>query len=505
MTEAVTAASPRHRWPSVVFALLAGSLSPLAYAPVGWWPIAFVSLAVLFYLVAGPERGWGRVVYAWGVAWFTAGAFWIYHSIMFYGGGFWAAVIFCGVLGLLFGLIPLFTVWLWRRVRPASDALALLIAMPLVWILVEWVRSWLLTGTTWLQLGYSQTDTWLNGFAPIAGSLGISLLVAAGAGGLAWVARNPVQLRTFPVALGFVLVFVAGLGLRQIDWTDPAGEPLDAALLQGNIPQDVKWDPDYRDLTMSRYLNLTAAHWDKDLVIWPETAVPMYHHQASREYLAPLADEAGHYGTDVLLGIPTYDRDSGRIYNSVMALGSDVGFYHKRHLVPFGEYVPFREQLGPLLDVFGAPLGDFNPGGSAAPVRAAGQHAAVSICYEITFAPVVAASLPEATYLVNVSNDAWFGTTIGPHQHLQKARMRAIEFQRPLLRSTNNGITVAVDERGRITDRAPQFRPAALTTTFQPRAGSTPYLLWLDWPLVGMSLGGVGLFAGWRWREARRA
>ncbi|WP_290650042.1 apolipoprotein N-acyltransferase [Aquisalimonas sp.] len=501
MADPATPRSARHGWPQVLVALVAGALSPLAYEPVGWWPMAFVSLAVLFYLLATAQHRWWWVAYAWGVGWFSAGGFWIYHSVMFYGGGLWAAIAFCAVLALLFGLISLFTVWVWQRLRPGHEALALMVVMPFAWVLVEWVRSWLLTGTTWLQVGYSQTDTWLNGFAPVIGSLGISLLVAAGAGALAWVARQPTQLRAMPVAVVFVVVFATGLGLRQVEWTQPAGEPLGAALVQGNIPQDKKWDPDYRDLTMSRYHNLTAEHWDKDVVIWPETAVPMYLHQASREYLAPLAEEAIDHETDVLLGLPTLDQDSGAVYNSVMALGGTIDFYHKRHLVPFGEYVPLREHLGPLLDVFGAPLGDFSPGRSPEPLQAAGHSAAITICYEITFARVVAASLPEATYLVNVSNDAWFGTTIGPHQHLQKARMRAIEFQRPLLRSTNTGISVAVDERGRITARAPQFQPAALEATFQPRSGSTPYLHWLDWPVVGASVLVLLAFAGRRWRE----
>ena len=500
MPEPQTREPAGHGWLTVLFALCAGAIAPLAYAPFGWWPVAFVSPAILFYLLAGGQHGWARVAYAWGVGWFTAGAFWIYHSVLFYGGGLWAAIIFCAILALLFGLIPLFTVWLWQRLRPVNEALALMVAMPLVWVLVEWVRSWLLTGTTWLQLGYSHTDTWLAGFAPLFGSLGISLLVAVGAGALAWVTRRPVQVRVLPVVFGVILVFVAGLGLRQVDWTEPAGDPLSAVLLQGNIPQDVKWDPEYRDLTMNRYGNMTADHWDADLVVWPETAVPMYHQEAVRDYLAPLVDEAEARGTDILLGIPTLDRESRQVFNSVMALGGAIDFYHKRHLVPFGEYVPFRDQLGPLLDVFGAPLGDFTPGRSPAPLRAGGQSAAVSICYEITFAPVIAASLPDATYLVNVSNDAWFGTTIGPHQHMQKARMRAIEFQRPLLRSTNTGITASVDARGRVTEQAHQFQPAALSTTIQPRSGATPYLRWLDAPVVGLAMIGLIAFALMRWR-----
>lgn len=499
MPRARLPAAVRHQWPRILLALVGGALCPLAYAPLGWWPVAFLAPAVLVYLVADSERGWALPAYAWGVGWFAAGGFWVYHSVMFYGGGLWAAIVFCIVLALLFGLIPLLAVGLWRVLRPRHEALALMVALPLAWVLVEWIRGWLFTGITWLQLGYTQTDTWLNGFAPVIGSLGISLLVAVGAGALAWAARRPGQQRILPVAAGVALVFVAGLLLRQADWTATAGEPLSAVLLQGNISQDVKWDPEYREFIMDRYRRLTSEHWGADLVVWPETAVPMYQSRASAEYLSPLADEAAFHGTDLLLGLPTFDESSRRAYNSVMALGEQVGFYHKRHLVPFGEYVPFREYLGGLLDVFGAPMGDFSSGTSGGTLRAGGQIAAISICYEVIFPRLMATALPEATYLVNVSNDGWFGRTIGPHQHLQMARMRAMEFRRPLLRSTNTGITAAVDESGRITERAPQFRPASLTATIQPRQGATPYLRWLNTPVVGVCVIGLIAFGALRW------
>ncbi|MFO7858096.1 MAG: apolipoprotein N-acyltransferase [Ectothiorhodospiraceae bacterium] len=496
---------PWHRlsrpdWPRVALGLIGGALCPLAYAPFGWWPVAVVAPAILL-LVAGRRERWVLPAYAWGVGWFTAGGFWIYHSVLVYGGGLAAAVVFCVVLALLFGLVPLAAVWLWRCLRPANDAAALMIAFPFAWVLVEWLRGWLFTGITWLQLGYSQTDSWLNGFAPLIGSLGLSVLVAVGAGGGAWAVQGRGRQRWLPVAAGVGLVLVVGLVLRQVDYTEPAEETLDVALLQGNISQDRKWDPDYRAFTMERYLDLTAQHWDKDLVIWPETAVPFFRRDAQDRYLAPLAGDAADRGTDVLLGVPTHDDASGNTYNSVMNLGERIDFYHKRHLVPFGEYVPFRDALGALLDVFGAPMGDFAPGQSGEPLAPGGSRAAISICYEIIFPRLVATALPEATYLVNVSNDAWFGRTIGPPQHLQMARMRALEFQRPLLRSTNTGVTAAVGSDGQVQTRAPMFRPLALSATIQPRSGHTPYLYWLDTPVVVLAVVGLAGFGVARWRQ----
>lgn len=468
---------------------LAGAAIALAFSPFHWAWVTLASPALLFYLLATAPRRlalWAGYVY--GVGYFGAGGHWIYFSVGQFGGGPVVAWVFCIILAALFGLLIWAVVWLWLRLRPVQPAWSLMVALPGCWVFVEWVRGWLFTGTTWLQLGYAHVDNWLGGFAPLIGAFGISLLIAVLAGVISWALlvwrRGPAI-----IALACVVtVWVLG-GLLRSDWTEPAGDAMQIALLQGNVGQDQKWLPENRQRQLDLYEQLTSRYLGvADLVIWPETAVPAFQHQVSREYLAPLLADAEDSGTDVLVGLPSWDRDSQAVYNTVLALGETVDVYHKRHLVPFGEYVPLRRYLGSMLDVFGAPVADFTPGTQAEPLRAGGQPLAVSICYEITFPGQIRDFLPEATVLVNVSNDAWFGRSIGPHQHYQMARMRALEMGRPLVRATNTGITATVDHRGRETARIPQFAVDALLAEVTPMQGMTPYMRWGNWPVLAMVL-----------------
>jgi apolipoprotein N-acyltransferase len=280
---------------------------------------------------------------------------------------------------------------------------------------------------------------------------------------------------------------VAGAYLLDRDWTMPAGDPLSVALLQGNIAQDQKWDPAYRAMTLERYRALTEQHKNADIVVWPEAAIPLWFDQA-QDYLADLGAAAGASGMSLVLGVPVRG-DDGRAYNAVVSLGEPPHFYYKRRLVPFGEYVPLRGLLGPALDILGAPMSGFSAGTEARLLRAAGLPVGAFICYEAAYAAVVADLLPEARLLINVSNDAWFGESIGPLQHLQIARMRAIETQRALLRATNTGVTAVINADGEVVARAPQFEVAALTAQVTPRQGATPYVDWRDVPAVGLAAG----------------
>ncbi|MCK8516236.1 apolipoprotein N-acyltransferase [Methylonatrum kenyense] len=493
----------QRRW-IYLLAAVAGGLSPLIYAPFGWSLLALLIPAALFALVLQlPRRLAFEAAYVHGVAYYAAGGHWIWYSVGEFGGGPLVATVFCVLLALGFGLLTLAAVALAWVLRPGQRLPMLLLTLPAAWVMLEWVQGWLFTGTTWLQLGYSQTDGWFGAYAPLIGPLGISLLLAVLAGGLV-AAVLAGRVRGMVLAVGAALAFWVGGAVIDRDWTEPAGEPLQVALLQGNIAQDEKWEPDNRVRTLELYRRLNDRYLGADLIVWPETAVPAFYHHVVDSYLVPLAEEAAEHGTELLIGIPSYDADSRRIFNSVLGLGEEIGFYHKRHLVPFGEYVPFRGLFGGALDVFGAPMSDFSAGWRAEPLSVAGQRAAVSICYEITFPNEVRDFLPEATLLVNVSNDGWFGTSIGPHQHFQISRMRARETGRPLLRSTNTGITAAVDHRGRVVARAPQFSVEALAAEITPMQGSTLYTRTGDLPVLLTLAGMLLLSGGLRWWHRRR-
>jgi apolipoprotein N-acyltransferase len=411
------------------------------------------------------------------------GVSWLHNSIAQFGGvGPIAAIaitaLFIAVVSLYFAL---FAGIYHTLSRYLSTRAALLGLAPLVWVSVEALRSWLFTGFPWLVIGYSQTDLPLAGYAPIVGVLGISWLVALSAGllhdwrnGWSWA--------------GQVIIWGLGALLTQHTWTQPTGEPFQASLIQGNIAQQHKWQPSWYQETIQRYRRLTEQAADSELVIWPETAIPAYNTQVEISLLQPLHAMLQAQQRDLLTGIVV--KEAGRYYNAMISLGqSGRQAYYKRHLVPFGEYLPGKTWLQPILDFIQIPMSDFSAGTSDKPVlRLAGQLAGVDICYEDAFASEVVRALPEAGYLINASNDAWFGDSLAPHQHLQIARMRAQETERYLLRATNTGISAIINAKGQIQQQAAQFATATVTGTVQARQGATPYVAWGDWNLLLFAL-----------------
>ncbi len=476
-----------------LLALLAGLLMALGFAPYSQWWAPFISLVVIFALVAKTQRAGGvfSLGYSYGLGYAGLGVYWIYYSIANYGGGPIAAIAATTVLVALFALIPTVALWLgWlvgRRHRPAQALLALALA----WVLVEWVRSWLFTGATWLSVGYSQIDTPIASFAPVFGVYGLGLILVLIAGGLAACLLKPLSLRwAVPVVMA-ATALLAGVLLDR-DWTTPTGQPLSAALIQGNIDQARKWDPNERTAIFAQYTQQTRDALGADLIVWPESALPMVYQNAQRP-ITQLAAEAARAGSTLMLGAPAADPAGAGLFNAVVVPGQPTAFYYKRHLVPFGEYVPFRDWAGAVLNFVGTPLGDFNAGTSAAPLQAAGHAVGVSICYEITFGAEIAAALPAAELLLNVSNDAWFGDSPAPWQHLRMARMRALELGRPLLRATNTGASAIIDTRGQLHAQTQLFATTTLTGEVQPHQGLTPYARWRDWPVVAVA--SVGLLA----------
>jgi apolipoprotein N-acyltransferase len=356
----------------------------------------------------------------------------------------------------------------------------------------------LLTGATCLMLGFSQSDLPLGAIAPVFGAFGISLVLVVLASGLAHALLRPRQAGGFVLA---AVIALTGSYLVPGEWTEPAGEVQTTALLQGNVPQDKKWLSTYLDRTLDWYSAHSREHAGVDLMVWPETAVPTWYFRVREERMQPLARELTESGTVLLVGAPVIDVEKEAAYNSVVRVGPPDAYYHKRHLVPFGEYLPLRGLLGNALDFLGTPMDDFDSGDSAAPLPVHDYGVGVSICYEVIFGDEIAAALPEAEVLVNVSNDGWFGDSLAPHQHLQMAQMRAMETQRYMLRATNTGVTAIIDHRGRITDRTAQFEPAVLTGEFEPRTGTTPYVRWLHWPAVGIAAVMLVVGFGLRWRR----
>ena len=275
-----------------------------------------------------------------------------------------------------------------------------------------------------------------------------------------------------------LLLIALGWGLQKIEWSQPTGKALRVSLIQGDIPQATKWDPAQIALRKETYARLTQKLWDvSDVIVWPENAMTQFYHELRNGYLDPLSKQAQQHHTELVIGAPVMNLESGEYYSSFVSLGPSRGVYNKRHLVPFGEFVPLQGLLRGLITFFDLPMSGFSPGATHQPLlEVAGQPLATSICYEDAFGEEVIQSLPRATLLLNGSNNAWYGHSWAPNQHLQISRMRAIETSRDLIRATTNGISAFVDYHGRIMARTPQFVQAVLTHTVQPRKGATPYV-----------------------------
>jgi apolipoprotein N-acyltransferase len=470
-------------------ALLGGALLPLAFAPFGWAYLAILSLLLLFrsWLDATPARAFLRG-YLFGLGQYGFGVSWIYVSLHDYGGADGVTATGLTALFVMFlALYPALAGFLARRFSPsASPAVSLLLVFPSIWVLVEWFRGWFLSGFPWLQVGYSHITTPLGAIGPLAGVYGVSLAVAALSGLFLYAFYG----RRYRAILAMVGIFAVCAGLGRIQWTQPAGAPFKASLLQGNVPQNVKWQPEFQQATLDLYTEMTRKHWDSRLIIWPETAVPAFYHQVKDTYFAKLQGEAEQNDSDLLIGIPVLELPTDNYYNALVGLGSHSGAYFKRHLVPFGEFLPLRPVLGFVLDLLEIPLSDFSRGAEGQePLVAAGYPLAATICYEDIFGQESLTDLPRAAYLVNVTNDAWFGDSIAPHQHLQMAQMRARETGRYMLRATNTGVTAVISPDGTIVKQAPLFQKAAITAEIVPMQGATGYVRFGDRPVI------IALFA----------
>jgi apolipoprotein N-acyltransferase len=386
------------------------------------------------------------------------------------------AVAIVVLLGAFLALFPATAAYLFNRYCRAGDTLRLLIVLPCAWLLAEWAVGITLTGFAWMQPGYTQIDLPLSGYAPLLGNHAVSGLVVLTASVLLLVVLKRLSWQKASIVIG--VLWIAGFALKQISWTEPAGEDVEVALVQGNIPQALKWQRHMHAKTLKLYRELTLEHADADLIIWPETAIPDYKHRVPA-YLIGLRQAIQQHDTDLLVGLFIKNLDTGRYYNSVISING--GEYRKRHLVPLGEYIPLRPLIGFFSRWINIPMSDIDSGPDDQPLLVvAGQPVGVSICFEDIFSRDVRRDLPQATLLVNVSNDAWFDGSHEPYQHHAIARMRALETGRYLLRATNTGISSIIGPKGEEIQVAPAQERHVLRAAVTPLQGQTPYVFWGD-------------------------
>lgn len=466
--------------------LVSGLLLPLAFAPFGWFPLAIISPALLFLFwceVSTARAAWRGFLF--GIGMFGLGVSWVFVSMHRFGNmPIPLAALATGLFVMGLSIYPALLGWLQARFFNARSAAHQLLLLPALWVLLEWTRGWFLTGFPWLNLGYSQVATALSGYAPILGVYGVSFFCVVSAGALAAMVLEPKKSFKLYLPL-FLLIWTGGWLAEKVQWTQTLGKPLQVSLIQGNVSLENKWRPESRGAILNRYLTMSTQAPRSDIIVWPESAVPTYLDAIDSNYLDRLKRLSQEKQTDLVIGIVERDADKKNYYNSVISIGASTSTYRKHHLVPFGEFLPFKIFFSWLLQTLEIPMSDFSAGpADQAPLSVAGQKAGISICYEDAFGEETIRALPQASLLINVSEDAWFGDSLGPHQRVQMARMRALETERVLLRAANTGPSMVIDEHGTVTARSPQFEMYALTALAQPRQGSTPYVRFGNGPIV---------------------
>ena len=469
----------------VLIALFAGAIFSLALAPYHYWWLAILSPALLYACVRGrsAKQAFG-IGWAYGIGLWFVGAFWLYTSIHVYGDtSAFLSVIMILIMAIVMGLFTALQTFIYRRFFPETP----LTFAPL-WVIFEWAKTWVFTGFPWLFAGYAFTELYLDAYAPLFGVFGVSFVVIV----LACALVEILSKRVFWIVPA-ALLLLGAWGAAQLTFVQEKNQkPLTVSLIQGNIPQDLKWLTEYQVKTLLIYANLSKTEWGRDLIVWPESSIPMF--QTDIEpFLDAMKVQAEKSGTAWVTGIPFWDlaesQEAGtpKYYNSIMATGDESsGLYKKQRLVPFGEYIPFEG----VLDIFPSLAGSqdiksYSRGSDQqSPLQVRGHNIGTAICYEVAYPDTTRKNAIDTEFLLTVSNDAWFGTSAGPLQHLQMVQMRALENGRWFIRATNTGVTAIINHKGRIVKRAPQLESTVLRGEIQARVGNTPFMLMGNYPIL---------------------
>lgn len=496
--------------------LLLGAISVLGFAPFYVYPVSLISVALFcLYFWQSPSlsaAAWRGFLFGLGL--YGMGIYWIYICLHHFGGmPVWMAALatfaLCTFMASFYALMAAFAYWLWRRAN-TTGWLTLSLATAVSWGLFDWIKSWIFTGFPWLAIGYTQVPNGtLAGWLPIIGVYGVSVLTVLYACLIACFVRDCIILKTASaqttkaIVASLVITFALGWGSKAIEWSTPIGKPFKVDLLQGNIAQDLKWSPDMVSSTIQRYQQMVQ-NSQADLIILPETALPILSTQWSDDKKQPFVDHVQQLGSNMIVGIVQYDSINSAYFNGAISLGADAQqSYQKNHLVPFGEFIPFKPYLGWIYrDYLNMPMSDMSRGSrQPTPMQLNNQKIAVNICYEDVFGEEVIRQLPDATILANITNDAWYGESFAADQHLQFSQARALETARMVLRATNTGATAVIDPKGQLIAHAPHFKQVTLSSEAQGYQGTTPYVRWGNWPFLIICLSAIIRLLGHRKKQ----
>ena len=464
-----------------------GSLFTLCFAPFNFFLLVPLLMVPLFYVcLKHTPKHTAIYLFFFGLGHFLSGLYWVYTSVSIFGGApVWAAILLLFALVILMSSYFLIAGFIISYLCSQKNEYIVIIG-PSVWILIEWIRGWAFSGFPWLTIGYSQIDSFLVSFAPLIGVYGVSWILLFSSSSFLYFFLKK---RKSIASLSLIFPYILGYLILPIDWTNSFGNPIPVDIIQGGIAQDQKWKREQLPKTMEIYRKSTYESENNTLIIWPEVAIP-----ASTVYLKNYFQSMQEYLLDnnktLAIGALETSHDMDGSYNSFLYFnGTDTQYYRKRHLVPFGEYFPVPNFIREWMEMNNLPSFDLKQGERNQSLIKYNDeiNIAVAICYEIAFGSEQLQAFPEANLLINVSNDAWFGDSIAPHQHLQITRMRAIETGRPIIRATNNGISAFINHKGETVKRSGQFNYEILHHSVYPRKGSTLYATFGDTPVLLIS------------------
>lgn len=458
-----------------VISIVAGFFFPLGFAPFEYFLVGPLTTGVLFFLWSSANARTSTMFGLYfGLGAFAIGVSWVFVSLHDYGNmPIFLAVLVVAVFVFVMALYIAICGLVQSVFHGLSRALRMLVVMPVLWVLLEWLRSQLFGGFPWLLLGYSQVETIIGSWAPISGVFSVSLVSALSGSAVILILVGSLRERMVALAT-LILVFTSGMLIKDAVFVVPEGEPIRVSVIQNNISLAEKWNPNEAENIVSSYLATSSDEINADLIIWPESAIPVYFDQISTIFLRQLLE----HPSDYLFGV--LERTTGstkKYFNSAVGVSNNFAFYRKRQLVMFGEYLPMPFLFRWILDYLDIPMSSFSawPAGQL-PMRLAGHNIGVTICYEDAFQDQFMSMLPESSILANISEDGWFGDSFAPWQRLQIARMRALEARRPLIRSSNNGLSAVIDHLGQVTAIAPMFKSEVLRAEVQPMRGATPFV-----------------------------
>ncbi len=482
-----------------VLAFISGVIYPLGFAPLGLWPVTLISIFIFYSLLKYSPAKAGGLGFFYGMGQFGLGTSWVYVSIHQFGG---APVLLAMMITLVFtaylSFYPAVLGILFQRYKTRIGSPTPGLAFIFLWLLTDGLRGWVFSGFPWLYAGYTGIDTVLSSWAPLIGVHGLTLIILL----TVVLIEKMLDRKSLPATdwpdrkkwlsgLALILVWGSSLGLAAIHWSGVDGKPTTATLVQPDISQNLKWDANHLKDTLTTLDEMTFNAKGK-FIVWPESALPIFEHRI-RPFLTQIARRSALKGQTIVTGVPVRDTTTQKYYAAAMVLdASDMATaqkYYKRRLVPFGEYVPLEEQLRGLIEFFNLPMSGFSLGPSKQKsLQVDDLSIGVAICYEIVYPRLVYEQSRQANVILTISNDAWFGDSWGPPQHLEMARMRAMETALPVLRGTNNGITASIDYKGKVVSQLPQFTRENLEIVFQPRRSHTPIQYYSFWWLAIIAL-----------------